>query len=153
VILFMKKLNFYQLRRLVLAGLSASLFTALLCSPASAQTAVATPPQQTPATVPLNLDSDDVAKEMSKEQHPTDTKPDVLSATQNNFEQSILNSESRKKVTGMVEAGAGVGSIPAQRGFKGENFNCENAAVAINDEISRNTQVGVYAQTYSCNAR
>lgn len=149
----MNKLNFYQLSRIIFFGFCASFCAASLCQPASAQTAPAPAPQQTLPAAALNLDSDDVAKEMSKEQHPSDTKPDVLSTTQSDFEQSILNSENRKKVTGMVEAGAGVGNIPAPRGFKGETFTCENAAVAVNDEINRNTQIGVYAQTYTCNPR
>jgi hypothetical protein len=125
----------------------------------TAQTAVANPaaalgtPSAAPAApAPLNLDADDVAKEMSKEQHPADTKG-TLTSTQNLFEQSILNSESRKKVTGMVEAGAGVGSLPAQRGFKSENFYCENTAVGINDEISKNAQIAVYAQVDNCKTR
>ena len=90
---------------------------------------------------------------MSKEQHPGDVKPEVFSAAQDAFELSILNSESRKKVSGMVEAGAGVGSMPEQHRRKADNFNCENAAVAINDEISRNAQIGIYAQMDTCHVK
>jgi len=153
----MKKSNFDPWNLMTLKDfgslLSLLLFGCLLCLPVSAQTPPLTPEQQTPSTTPLNLDSDDVAKEMSKEQQSTDTKPDVLSTTQNTFEQSILNSENRKKVSGIVGAGAGVGSMPAQRGLKAENFSCENTFVALNDDVSRNTQIGVSAQVSSCNVK
>jgi hypothetical protein len=138
----MKKLNFCSL-----------LFGCLLCLTASAQTPPPTTEQQTPAAAPLNLDADAVAKEISKENRAIDAKLDALSSTPDAFAQSILDSENRKKISGMVEAGAGVGNIPAQHGLKSQNFTCENTAVAVNDEISKNTQIGVYAQVDSCHTR
>jgi len=128
--------------------LYAALFVWLLCQPTWAQTAAADP--QTPAAAPLNLDADDVAKEMSKETHTADIKPDVLSSTHGVFEQSLLDAESRKKMHGMVEAGVEFGRVPAYNGLNSENVTCENAAVAVSDEISRTTQVGVYAEKSNC---
>jgi hypothetical protein len=126
----------------------------------AAQTALSTteaPPAtavpQTPATAPLNLNSDDVAKEISKENHAIDMKLDALSTTPDAFAQSILDSEHKNKISGMVEAGAGVGSMPVQRGSKSDSFTCEHTAAAINDQISTSTQVSVYAQVNSCNTR
>lgn len=178
----MKKLNFYLAKHTMLrkygALMGGLLVSYVLSLPVLAQTSespnqsapdIALPAKTDRATVvnpaavnadssaitvpaPLNLDADGVAKEMSKEQHPADTK-DTLSSTQNLFENSILNSESRKHVTGMVEAGAGVGTIPAQRGFKSENFYCKNAAVGINDEISKNAQIAVVAQVDNCRTK
>lgn len=143
------------------------LFGALLIGysfllPASAQTSPATVEQTaplvtpspalstSPTTAPLNLDSDSVVNEVSKEPPSGDIKKDVLTSAPDAFEQSLLNSANRKKVSGFVEAGGGVGSLPAQHGFKGENITCENAAVGIADEVSKNTQVSLYAQTYTC---
>ena len=132
----------------------ALMFACLFSTPASAQTSP-TPPAQTPAApnAPLNLDSDVVAKEMSKEQHATDTKPATFSTSDSAFAQSILDSENRKKVSGYVEAGAGVGTIPSQRGYPSQRLNCENTAVAVTDEISKDTQIGVAAQVSTCNVR
>jgi len=122
------------------------------CGAASAQSGPSESGQPTPAAA-LNLDSEIVAKEMSKGQHPGDVKPEVFSSAQSAFELSILNSESRKKVSGVVEAGAGVGTIPENRWHKAENLNCENAAVAISDQISKNTQIGLSAAVDNCRAK
>ena len=108
---------------------------------------------QTPSNPPLNLNSDEVVKEISKEPQPADISPAALSSAQSNFEQSILYSESHRKITGMVEAGAAIGSLPDQRSGKADNFHCEHAAVAINDEISKNAQIGIYAEKNTCNAK
>ncbi len=150
----MKKFSIYPVKSSALgAGISSigfSLFCCLVCLPVSAQTE-----PQTPSATALNLDSDVVAKEMSKEQHTGDVKPEVFSNAQSAFELSILNSENRKKISGMVEAGAGagVGRIPEQPWHKAENVNCENAAVAISDEISKTTQIGISAQVDTCRVK
>lgn len=145
----MKTSDFYSFNPTTLQK-SGSLFTVVLCAALLALPARA---QTTPAVAaPLNLDSDEVAKEMSKEKHPSDTKPDTLSSN-NAFAQSILDSENRKKVSGYVEAGAGVGTSPAQHGYPSQRLNCENTAVAVTDEISKDTQIGVAAQVSTCNVR
>jgi hypothetical protein len=134
-----KKLN------LLLPGL-------LLCVSAWAQETPATEQPASPST-PLNLDADNIAKEMSKEQHPADAKPESLSSsTTDAFNQSILDAENRKKVNGIVEAGAGVGRIPGQPGFKGADVNCEYTGAAVTDEVSRNTQIGISAYASTCKA-
>lgn len=148
----MKKFSIYLVKLNTLeASISLIVFSLFCCMvylPVSAQTE-----PQTPSATALNLDSDVVAKEMSKEQHTGDVKPEVFSNAQSAFELSILNSENRKKISGMVEAGAGVGRIPEQPWHKAENVNCENAAVAINDEISKTTQIGISAQVDTCRVK
>ncbi len=122
-------------------------------TPTAASTAAPAPTvAEQPSGVPLNLSSDDVAKEISKENHAIDAKLDALSTTPDVFAQSILDSENRNKISGMVEAGAGVGSMPVRGGGK-SSFTCENTAAAINDQITPNTQIGVYAQVNNCNTR
>ena len=120
---------------------------------ASAQTPSADTDLQSPSTKVLNLDADDVVKEMSKESHTADVKPAVLSTAHSDFEQSILNSTTHKKISGMVEAGAGVGNMPVQHGLRSESVNCEYTAVAVNDQISSTAQLGVYAAVDTCHAK
>jgi hypothetical protein len=120
---------------------------------ASAETPTAATDKQTLSETPLNLNSDIVVKEMSQEQQSVDSKPNVLSSDQNLFEQSILNSENRKKISGLVEAGAGVGSMPVQRGIKTDKMSCEYTGAAIVDELSKTTQLGVAAQVSTCKTR
>ena len=140
----------------LLSSLIAVAAVAQTATPAASQPSSPAAPEQVAAptspTAPaaLNLDSDQVAKEMSKEKFSGDTKPDTLSNSQTLFERSILNTENQKKVTGMVSAGASVGAIPAQHGFKGATINCENTAVAINDAISPTTQVAIAAGVDTC---
>jgi hypothetical protein len=153
----MKKFSIYPAKLNTLeASISlivSSLFCCMVGLPVLAQIPPSFTESQTPSATALNLDSDVVAKEMSKEQHTGDVKPEVFSTAQSAFELSILNSENRKKISGMVEAGAGVGRIPEQHWHKAENVNCENAAVAINDEISNTTQIGLYAQVDTCRVK
>ena len=153
----MKKFDFYNLR-LSAADIFGMFFislllTCFLCQPARAQTPATTAKQQTTPAAPLNLDSDEAVKAAGQEPHSTDTKADVLSTAPDLFEQSILNSENRKKVFGMAEAGGSVGNMPAQHWHKSENIYCENAAVAVSDQISSTAQAGIVAQADSCHTR
>jgi hypothetical protein len=150
----MKNLRIGRLQRNTLKKIILSIGLGIVCcGPASAQTPASATEQQPSAAAPLNLDSADVAKEMSKGQHPDDVKPEVFSAAQSAFELSILNSESRKKVSGIVEVGAGVGTLPENRWHKAENVNCENAAVAVTDQISNTAQIGLSAQVDTCHLK
>jgi len=145
------KLSFFSLPLSALKTVSVMLCVSLLCITAIAQTA---PPPIIESTVAsaasLNLDSNSVAKEISKELPPGKTKTDVVTRTHDEFEKSLLNSENRKKVFGVAEVGASTGSIPAQHGYKSQSINCANAAVAVTDEISQSTQIAVYAETDTC---
>ncbi|MFZ6693434.1 hypothetical protein [Undibacterium sp. SXout20W] len=133
-----------------LKGLGTLLFSGVLCVTASAQTAPPVAEQTTPVTSPLNADSIQVVKEISKELNSSEIKPTVLTNTHDEFEKSLLQSENRKKVFGVAEVGATTGSLPAQHGYKSESFNCANAAVAVTDEISKTAQVSVTAQVEKC---
>ncbi|MET3106849.1 hypothetical protein AAKU67_002399 [Oxalobacteraceae bacterium GrIS 2.11] len=152
----MKKINYSPLHSVGLKKIGI-LFCSLvlgcqLIPPASAQTAASTE-QQIPAAAPLDLDPQNVVNEMSKERPAVDVKPGVLSSPHDEFEQSIFNSEHHKKIAGVVEAGAGVGHTPARQGRRSDNFSCEYTGVAINDEISRNAQLGISAQVDACKTR
>ncbi len=136
----------------------AALLGCLLIRSAHAQTPVATrEPAPTVQSAPpagsagpLNLDADEVVKQANLEQPSSPAKQDVISGSPDPFEQSMLNSARQNKVHGMVEAGASAGTLPAQHGFKGENFTCSNGAVALADQVSSDTQVSLYAQSYNC---
>ena len=90
---------------------------------------------------------------MGKETYSADTKPAALSSTQNDFEQILLKSEGRKKISGFVEGGAGTGTISSQRGIKSERINCEHTSAAVNDAVSKDTQVEVSALVETCRAK
>ncbi|MFZ6862027.1 hypothetical protein ACO0K7_05295 [Undibacterium sp. Ji67W] len=128
-------------------------------TPVSASTSA--PAVPAPVGVPLNLDADkvtdqvtrQVAKEMSKDAPATNVTPDVFKTMHDDFEKSLGNYEHRKKISGVVEAGVGTGSLSAPRGAKSETVTCEYAAAAVNDDISKNAQVSIYAQTSSCKTK
>ncbi|MFZ6753863.1 hypothetical protein ACO0KY_10870 [Undibacterium sp. Dicai25W] len=146
-----------------LPNLSTLMFLGFFCASASAQTTPSPTSSvaEAPLPVPIHLDVDKVnekvikqaAKEMSKDAPATNVKPDVFKTMHDDFEKSLGNYESRKKISGSVEAGVGVGNLPSVRGYQSENVTCGYSAASINDDISKNTQVSVYAQTSSCKTK
>ncbi|MFZ6689800.1 hypothetical protein ACO0K0_18825 [Undibacterium sp. SXout11W] len=146
-----------------LSNLCTLMFLGFFCASVSAQTTPSSTSSvaEAPVTVPIHLDLDKVndkvikqaAKEISKDTSQTNVKPNVFTTMHDDFEKSLGNYESRKKISGSVEAGVGVGNLPSVRGYQSENVTCGYAATSINDDISKNTQVSVYAQTSSCKTK
>ena len=144
---------------LLLLGICYACVSAQTTPPKTTETGsdTASAAAETPAVAPLNLDAknvtNQVAKEMSKDDQPVQGKRDVFTTIHEDFEKSLTNYENRKKISGVVEAGAAIGNLPAPRGYKSETVTCEYAAAAVNDDISKNTQVSVYAQTSTCKTK
>ncbi|MFZ6847570.1 hypothetical protein [Undibacterium sp. RuRC25W] len=128
--------------------------TVLLYENVAAQTPPVT--EQAPPLLaqPLNPESRQVVKEISKELNGVDNKPAILtnssSTTHDEFEKSLQESENRKRIFGVAEVGVSTGSIPAQRGLKGATVTCTDAAVAVTDQISKSTQISVAAEVDKC---